>query len=796
MQFISAKYYAELIRRAYKDWNVLDIRARLSGMGLSRAVQSQSLESDCSDSNQVSTRGAILPSSESSMMDFDKPIDGQENAVVMIVDDDAATRMTANDFLTQAGFVVVEAVDGVDALAKLPTVKPDLIILDIEMPNLNGFDTCIKLRQMSSFASTPILMLTGLDRSESIDQAYEVGATDFATKPINWSLQCYRVRYLIRANQASEMLIGSQKTLAASQRIAKLGNWVFDVVQGRLTWSEQLFQILGYQSGEIEPSHEAYLSRVHVDDRSRVEMWINQNTQYLDTASIDHRIVLPNNDVRSVRQQMECTRDDDGTLVQLQAVVQDFTERRQAEEKIHQLAYYDSLTSLPNRVLFQDHLDTCLSIARKKNRTLAVLFLDLDDFKRVNDTLGHAVGDLLLREVAQRLRDSLDNENLDFSSDDARNDSMVARMGGDEFTILLPDVNGVWDAKSVAKKIITDLSQPYTVAENEIFTSPSIGISMYPDDGVSAEDLLRNADMAMYSAKRAGKKLYKVHSKAMDAAAQKNYSIDVSLRSALNNDEFTVFYQPQLDLTTGRISAVEALIRWTSNYIGYVSPGEFIPVAEENGLIVPMGEWVLRTSCAQAQKWNKQGFSINKVAVNISVLQFARPDFPSTIESILDETGLPPGQLELEITESLLANDTYGAVDTLRKLKKIGVELSIDDFGTGYSSLSQLKNFPIDRLKIDQSFIHGVTYSKEDAAIANAIVAMSDSMNIKVLAEGVETLEQLDFLRRNGCDEVQGYLISRPQPAIELERTLGSIDSLLGELFTDDSLGYLKTGTG
>ncbi len=729
-------------------------------------------------------------------MDLDRPIDTEETAVVMVVDDDASIRVTANKYLTQAGFVFVEAVDGLDALTQLPIAKPDLIILDIEMPNIDGFDTCSELRRMPAFASTPVLMLTGLDLEDTIDKAYKAGATDFATKPINWTLQCHRVRNLILANRASEMLSENQRALAASQRIAKLGNWVYDVVQERLTWSDQMFEILGYQPNEIEPTHHAFLSRVHIDDRNRVDTWINQNLEFLSSASIEHRIVLPNNDVYSVRQQMECARDNDGSLIRLQAVVQDFTEVRRSEQKIHQLAYYDSLTTLPNRVLFRDHLDSCLTIARKNNLTLAVLFLDLDDFKRINDTLGHQVGDLLLQAVAKRLQESITDDKYDLSLGSDKNDSMVARMGGDEFTILLPDVNSVWDAKLLAKKIITNLSEPYAVADREIFTSPSIGISVYPDNGSTAEDLLRNADMAMYSAKHDGKKMFKAHCKAMDAAAQKAYRIDASLRSALNNDEFTVYYQPQLDLATGRISAVEALIRWTSNYIGYVPPNDFISIAEENGLIVPIGEWILGTSCAQVQKWNTQGFPIDKVAVNISVLQFARPDFPLMIEKILDETGLPAHQLELEITESLLANDTLSTVNTLNKLKKIGVELSIDDFGTGYSSLSQLKNFPIDRLKIDQSFIQGVSYCRDDAAIAKAIVAMSHSMKIKVLAEGVETVEQLDFLRANGCDEVQGYLISRPQPAADLEENFVSVDSLLEELFVDRSSGYLKTGTG
>jgi len=723
-----------------------------------------------------------------------------DNAIVMIVDDDASTRMMANEFLSQAGFSVVEAEDGIEALKRIPEARPDMIILDVEMPRMNGFDTCIELRKLDSTASVPVLMLTGLDNSEAIDLAYQAGATDFATKPINWSLLCYRVRYMLRASQASERLIKSQKSLIASQRIAQLGNWEQDLQQGKVQWSEQLFEILDYNSAEIEPSHEALLSKVHAEDRSRVQAWMSQ-TEFNDRASIDHRLVLSENNVRSVRQQMECARSSDGTVMQLQAVVQDFTERRQAEEKIHQLAYYDSLTSLPNRALFREELEERLLIAKQQEQSLAILYLDLDDFSRINDTLGHATGDLLLREVAQRLNNHLRTEKLELSglTNDPQSDNqeaLVARMGGDEFVILLSGISEVADVVSVADRILSVLSQPYTVARHDLFTTPSIGISMYPGDGESADDLLRNADMAMYGAKRDGKNLYKVHDEAMEELAQRRYKIDTSLRSVLDKDELIVFYQPQTDLNTGKISAVEALIRWHSSELGFVSPADFIPVAEENGLIIPIGEWVLRTACTQAKSWSDQGFPINKVAVNISVLQFGRSDFLSLIEQILEETGLPAEQLELEITESLLAKDIDRAVITLRKLKNIGVELSIDDFGTGYSSLSQLRNFPIDRLKIDQSFISRVTDSKEDAAITRAVIAMSESMQIKVLAEGVETREQLDFLREQGCDEVQGYLVSKPLPANEIEENMAAMNEQLLELFANDVPGSLKTGTG
>lgn len=703
--------------------------------------------------------------------------------LVMVIDDDATTRAIASQFLLQSGFRTADAENGQSALDVIDSIQPDLILLDVEMPGINGFDLCETLRKKPAFALTPILMLTGLENDEAIDRAYVAGATDFATKPINWSLLSHRLRYIHRARLLATQLNREQDSLASAQRIAQLGSWQFDYVTGKTEWSDHLYRILGMSPGDIKPSPAVMLGFVEQDDLERVSAWF-KNTKNIKTASsIDHQIRLRDGSLRNVRQQIEPETDSNGNVIRVQAIVQDFTKQRQVEKKVIQLAYYDTLTELPNRILFQERLENALQGASIDNSQLAILFLDLDDFKRVNDTFGHAIGDKLLQQVATRLCDCLR------TSPDADQSylqsSTIARMGGDEFTIVLTNINCVEDAENIADRIIGVVSQPFKLDGYELFSSPSIGIALYPRDGDCAETLLKNADMAMYEAKRVGKNVYKTHNSVMDERAEKHYQLYTQMRMALERDEFSIEYQPQLDLSTGSVYSVEALLRWNNESLGRVSPAEFIPVAEDNGLIIPIGEWVLRTACAQAKRWIEDGFPIGAVAVNISALQFMRHDFTAVVRQALEDTGLPAECLELEITESLLATDIKHAINTLDTLNAIGVQLSIDDFGTGYSSLSQLKNFPINRLKIDQSFIRNVTDNINDAAITQAVIAMAKTMNIRVLAEGVETMAQLEFLRENHCDEIQGYFISKPLATSNIGQSMSELQSRLATIFNN-----------
>jgi diguanylate cyclase (GGDEF)-like protein len=449
-----------------------------------------------------------------------------------------------------------------------------------------------------------------------------------------------------------------------------------------------------------------------------------------------------------------------------------------AERRIVRLAYFDTLTGLPNREQSRNRLIGALQAAKEKNGLLAVLYLDLDNFKRVNDTLGHAVGDQLLCVVADRLRSSLryGGESAPGGGGDRPGD--IARLGGDEFMVLLPSLRGTVDAGGVAERLILALRQPIQVASNSLVVTPSVGIAIYPQDGGDAETLLRNADLAMYFAKRRAPGTFAFFDVSMNATALHRFTIEEQLRGALERNEFSLQYQPQFDVRTGSISGVEALLRWTNTELGAVSPLEFIPVAEETGLILAIGKWALRAACQQAQAWRAEGLPVQRMAVNVSGSQFALAEYPQEVAEILKGTGLDPAVLELEITESVVMADEAWAEKAIKELKALGISLAIDDFGTGYSSFGRLRHFAVDRLKIDRSFVTSITEHSDDRAIAAAIIAMSRSMHINVTAEGVENYPQLAFLQEQECQDAQGFLLSRPlqaDAARELLRRVGEL---------------------
>ena len=448
--------------------------------------------------------------------------------------------------------------------------------------------------------------------------------------------------------------------------------------------------------------------------------------------------------------------------------------RRQSEEQILRMAYYDSLTSLPNRCLFQDRLHQAIALAERYHRKTAILFLDLDNFKRINDTLGHRVGDLLLQGVADRLANSVrKSDAVARRNPDAAN-TTVARLGGDEFTVLLTEINELQDAARVAQRFIEMLSQQFVLDGHEVFVTASVGIAVYPVDGVDVDTLLKNADTAMYHAKEQGKNNYQFYRQDMNATAFQELSLENDLRKALEHDEFELHYQPQIDIRTGQFIGIEALIRWQHPKRGMVSPAEFIPLAEQTGLIVPIGEWVLLTACTQNKAWQEAGFRAMPVSVNLSGHQFRQRNLTNTLKAILDAAGLAPQYLILEITESIVMQDTQATISLLHELNKMGLRLAMDDFGIGYSSFSYLKQFPLYAIKIDQSFIRDIDTSADDAAIARAIIAMADSLKLEVIAEGVETEQQLEVLRELGCGGAQGYLLSYPLPVEEATKLLAT----------------------
>lgn len=439
----------------------------------------------------------------------------------------------------------------------------------------------------------------------------------------------------------------------------------------------------------------------------------------------------------------------------------EIAERKKFEETIRHMAYHDHLTGLPNRLLLTDRLNQVLARGRWHKRIAAVLYLDLDRFKDINDTLGHPMGDELLKAVAERLVKCL------------RGGDTVARQGGDEFTMLLQDVNRIDDVTVVIEKILSSFVLPFTISGHEIFLTTSIGISIYPDDGDIAETLLKNADIAMYQAKEEGRNKYRLFTPAMNEKLAKRLDLENRLRKAAEKEEFLLYYQPEVDINTGEVIGIESLLRWQEPERGLTLPGEFIPFAEDSGLIVPIGEWVMRTACTQNRVWQERGLKPVSIAVNLSMRQFRQKNFLDTVARILKETGLDPKYLDLELTESVLMDDVESVIDILNKLKAMGIRLTIDDFGTGYSSLEYLKRMPINMLKIAQSFIRNITSDPNDATIATTIIRMGHSLGIEVIAEGVETVEQLNLLRRMQCDKIQGYFASRPVPAGEVEEFLG-----------------------
>ena len=438
----------------------------------------------------------------------------------------------------------------------------------------------------------------------------------------------------------------------------------------------------------------------------------------------------------------------------------------QQNEFIRQMAYFDPLTGLPNRLLFNQLLHQALALAHRHNfsRLLAVLFLDLDRFKIINDTLGHAVGDHLLRAVSARLRECCQ-----------RNQDTVARLGGDEFVILLPELDAAQDAVRIAQKIIDNFASAFVIPEHELFISTCVGISISPDDGVDGDTLIRNADMAMYRAKEEGRNRYQLYNPTMNARAAQRLALETSLRRALERQEFFLNYQPKVNVKSGRVVSFEALLRWQHPELGLIPPKQFIPLAEETGLIVPLGEWVLRTACAQNRAWQDAHYPPLRVAVNFSPRQFLMFRMADMVEKVLTETHLDPCWLELEVTEGIMLQNVDSTIATLRRLSDLGVHISIDDFGTGYSSLSYIKKLPIHTLKIDQSFVNDITVNADDAAIATAVVTLAQSLNLNVVAEGVELEEQARLLDALDCPEMQGYFFSKPLPADEFLPLMGKM---------------------
>ncbi len=566
-------------------------------------------------------------------------------------------------------------------------------------------------------------------------------------------------------------LARSEHSLSQAQRSAKLGNWQWDAGQAQAAWSNEMFRILGCTAQPHRATLRAFLRATPARERKALLAHFVALVERVDELAIEHRVLGATGEERVVAHQVRAERDASGDLVCLTGTLQDITDRQRTEEKMRRLALYDGLTGLANRQFFNEHLKTALARARRHGAGFATLFIDLDRFKRINDTLGHAVGDAVLRQAAARLMACV-RETDAVAALDPDADNMVARLGGDEFVVLLRDVLAPRDAVAVATRMIAALSTPFLVGEHELVVTASIGIAMHPTDGDSVEALIQAADAAMYAAKKLGRNTFQFFTQEMNTTAFEKLTLESELRHAIELRQFVLHYQPKVDIRTGALRGVEALIRWQHPRWGMVPPGRFITLAEELGLIVGIGDWVLEEACRQAAAWRQAGLAKVCIAVNLASPSFRKPELVGEIRARLERYELDPDQIQVEATESMLMDSGGATLETLRQLNLLGIKLAIDDFGTGYSSLTYLRRFPADEIKIDRSFVSEMTNNADDAAIVAAIISLGRSMKRAIVAEGVETIAQAQLLHSLGCDVMQGFLFSRPVPAVDMQLML------------------------
>jgi diguanylate cyclase (GGDEF)-like protein/PAS domain S-box-containing protein len=539
------------------------------------------------------------------------------------------------------------------------------------------------------------------------------------------------------------------------------GIWVHDIGKAEDFVFNRTKEILGYKEDEIPNTLEGWQSIIHPDDiASTMEVRREYLSRKISSYEHTYRLKTKGSDYRWIASRGKAVWDNHGRPIRMVGSHKDITDQKLTEEKIYRLAYYDNLTDLPNRVVFDESLSAALEEAEKKKEMTALLYLDLDNFKMVNDTVGHIFGDLLLKNVGELLRRCFKERGI------------VTRLGGDEFSIVLSGITSQGEVVPLVEKVLEAFQNPWLLDDREFYITTSIGIAVYPMDGEDRHTLLRNADTAMYSAKDYGKNNYRFYTMDMNKKIVEKLEMSNSLRRALERKELLLHYQPQIDLQNGNIVGVEALIRWNHPIWGMVSPVKFIPIAEETGMIMAIGEWVLREACSQSKKWRDIGYPPLGFGVNLSARQFQQQDLVETIHGIILENELAPQYLELEITESLAMKDLDHTVGILQRLRALGIKIALDDFGTGYSSLNYLKQLPIDTLKIDKSFVNDITMGSNEEAIAKSLISLAHRMSLVVTAEGIETEAQHSFLRNQRCDKAQGYLFSKPLPSDALEKLL------------------------
>lgn len=697
---------------------------------------------------------------------------------ILLVDDDHNLLLSLKKLLSLKGYESDTALGGEDAICQLNKKEYDLVLLDLHMPDVNGYDVMQHIK--SDINKPAIVIISGETSFEAARKACSGGSYAFLSKPYNTDELFSTVKNALKEKQLKKQNLFMQKQLQESERLHRyLVNTSPDIIyildpKGNFTFINQRIEsLLGFDAKELIGKHYSIL--VHKEDIEQAKYIFNERrVGERASSNIELRLMCKDSDspryfenktlpieLSSMGIYMGEISNDDNSYLGTYGVARDITDRKIAEETITFQAYHDLLTRLPNRALLRDRLSLAISHAKRANEMLAVMFLDLDRFKNINDSLGHIIGDELLQQVSTRLKSCL------------REGDTLARFGGDEFTLMLPKIgNNKSDASKVAEKINRILKEPFFIENNELYISASIGISLYPQDGKSMDALIKNADIAMYHVKGQGKNGYQFFSDEMNTPYFKSLSLDTGIHNALEFNEFNLLYQPQINVKSGEIIGVEALLRWDNPEHGHIMPDEFIPFAEETGLIIEIDNWVIDNALSQIGRWIEKGLPEIRMSINVSARHLGEADFVEKIISALNKFDVPGRCLEIEITENAIMDDIDGVIKKLKQLNALGISIAIDDFGTGYSSLTYLHKLPIHTLKIDRTFLQDDRFVSNDHTIVNTIVAMAKGLNLNVIAEGIESQRQLDYLREIECNEAQGFLFGKPLDAITVSKML------------------------
>lgn len=678
----------------------------------------------------------------------------QTTQSILVVEDDLSTRMLITSILGKQGYRLLEAADGQEGLEVFRRERPDLVLMDVMMPRLDGFAACLAMREAESVPGTPVIMLTAADATADVERAFESGATDFITKPINWPLLAARLRYALRARRTSLELQRTRLRQSHAQKIARLGFWAWHADSDRLEWSADLPELTGLRPEQVAQLA-GLLAHVHPDDRARLAQAMEVMRTALSRLDLEVRLPQAEGGMRVLHLVAE-PNPTPGAAQLFEGAWQDVTQVRETEQMVQHLALHDSLTGLPNRKLFLRQLEAAIERARHEGQGVAMVLLDINRLGRINDALGMKAGDLVLARVAHALQQGLPGE------------IHVARLDGDEFALLVPH-NDLERVRAKTDAALARASQPISLDGESLFASLTAGIALFPQHAGNAEEMIQAAQDARQLARLQGMPLSVARPASSDTVTE--LKLEFALRAALEEDfrQFHLVYQPQMQLSDNRIVGVEALIRWEHPEIGLVPPPRFIPIMEELGLINALGEWILRSACRQLRAWQDAGIFL-QMSINLSPRQFQDSRLSEILAAAVRDAGVQPRHIKLEITESVAMQDPQGTIEQLRGWRAQGFQIAIDDFGIGYSSLEYLLRFPLDTIKIDRAFVKDIVASPSDRAIVRAVTVMAQSMGLATVAEGVETQRQQDYLDAIGVTQIQGYLFGKPMRADELAR--------------------------